>query len=546
MGSMAHSTPLCFRSIAAASAALRRGEFTPTALLEAHLARIEAFEPVVRAFVHLDREGALKAADIAGREIAAGRWRGPLHGIPFAVKDNYDVAGLPATSGSRLRLTHVPERDADLVARIKTAGAVCLGKLSTWEYGTGNGGEYFDLPFPPARNPWDTERFTGGSSTGAGAAVAAGFVKFALGSDTTGSVRLPASATGIVGIIPTAGRLSVRGILPNCYSLDVPGPFTWTAEDASLVLSVLAGDPGIAITSTPSLDGVRVAVVRDIGPGFPAPSPEMAAAFERAVGTLVAEGAVVSECALPVPAAECFAVTRIIGPAESAAIHERELRERPGEMGFALRDKLLAGTLVRAVDYITAQRRRRDIADALAALIGRHDVLVTWGTLQPAPRLGVEPEMTAYTVETCFTPFNLSGHPALVQCTGFSEAGLPLHWQMVADHGREDVLLRAAAAFEAATGGWRDRRPEPAAMPPAPEPDRPDARQDLIPELAAFLRRYGLERLSPDHRARMAALLDPVAANAVALPRPSAKDHEPAFRFAVTSESRTSHNERGT
>ena len=155
------------------------------------------------------------------------------------MKDNYDAAGLPATSGSRLRLDHVPGTDAELVRRLKAAGAVLVGKLSTWEYGTGNGGEYFDLPFPPARNPWDTDRFTGGSSTGAGTSVAAGTALFALGSDTTGSVRLPAAATGTVGIIPTPGRLSLEGILPNCYSMDIPGPFTWTVEDSAIVLEAL-------------------------------------------------------------------------------------------------------------------------------------------------------------------------------------------------------------------------------------------------------------------------------------------------------------------
>ena len=539
---MSDRSPLWAWTIAQASQALRRGEITPRALVEAHLERIDQVESSIHAFIHLDREGALQAADVVSREIAAGNWKGPLHGMPFAVKDNYDVAGLPATAGSRLRLDHVPDRDAATVATLKEAGAICLGKLSTWEYGTGNGGEYFDLPFPPARNPWDTERYTGGSSTGSGAAVAAGLVKFALGSDTTGSVRLPAAATGVVGVIPTAGRLSTGGILPNCYSLDVPGVFAWTAEDAAEVMAALAGDTGIAPKPGATLAGLRVAVVRDIGPGFPAPVAALREAFEDAVSVLEANGASVTECVLPVPAAECFAITRLIGPAESAAIHEQELRERPGDMGFALRDKLMAGSLVRAVDYITAQRRRSDVAAAITALLEPFDILVTWGQLHLPPRLGVEPEMTAYTVETALTPFNLSGNPALVQCTGFSASGLPLHWQMVGRHRREDTLLRAAAAFEAATT-WRDRRPEPRPAPPAPEPHRPEMRPDRMDELAPFLTRHGLAALAPEHRARMAALMDPVAQNGVGVPRPSSKDDGPASVFMPAPPNT---NERGT
>jgi aspartyl-tRNA(Asn)/glutamyl-tRNA(Gln) amidotransferase subunit A len=530
--------PLWAWTIAEASGAMRAGRLTPLELLEAHLARIEAVEPTIHAFIRLDGEGARDAAALAGREMAAGRWRGPLHGIPYAVKDNYDVAGLPATAGSRLRLDNVPDNDAGLVAALRGAGAICLGKLSTWEYGTGNGGEYFDLPFPPARNPWDTERYTGGSSTGAGAAVAAGLVKFALGSDTTGSVRLPAAATGTVGIIPTAGTLSLSGILPNCYSLDVPGTFAWTAADAAIVLSILLDDPDLATQPDAALAGLRVGVMRDLGPGFSPPDPELVQAFEAGLAVLASEGAILSPLTLPVPAAECFAVTRLIGPAETAAIHEAELRDRPDEIGFALRDKLLAGSLVRAVDYINAQRRRRDIADTMVRLMRGVDVLVTFGTLRLQPRLGVEPEMTAYTVETAMTPFNLSGHPALVQCTGFSMAGLPLHWQMAANHHGEAVLLRAAAAFEAATP-WRERRPKPRPAPPHPIAALPTGDEDEAGEFAGFILRHGLQHLSPAHRARLAALADPVAENALQLPRPRTKADRPAAVFELPKHSDT-------
>ena len=169
-------------------------------------------------------------------------------------------------------------------------------------------------------------------------------------------------------------------------------------------------------------------------------------------------GAHLQDAHLPMPVSDCFDVTRLIGPAESAAIHEAELRERPGDMGFALRDKLLAGSLVRAVDYIHAQRHRRLMADAIETLLRPYDAIVTYGPLHVAPRLGVEPEMTAFTVETCLTPYNLSAHPAMVQCTGYSADGLPLAWQIVANRGDEGSALALAAAYEQATP-WRQRRP---------------------------------------------------------------------------------------
>lgn len=462
-----HETPLWTLTLADASAKIARGTLSPIDLVDAHLARIDAVDTRIHSYIRVTAKEARAAARQAVAEIAAGGWKGPLHGLGFGVKDNYDVTGLPATAGSRLRLDYVPQQDAVLVSRLRAAGAILLGKLSTWEYGTGNGGEYFDLPFPPARNPWDTKRFTGGSSTGAGTAVAAGTAMFALGSDTTGSVRLPAAATGTVGMILTAGRLPLDGILPNCWSLDIPGAFAWTVEDCAMVMDALLGPPDRVELPCPSLlraagqpiAGLRIAVVDDPGPGFPAADAPLAEAFAAGLAVLEGRGARLVRTRLPVAAAECFAATRMIGPAESASIHERELRERPDDMGFALRDKLMAGSMIRAVDYIAAQRLRRIVADGIDTLLRGFDALVTFGTLHVPPPLGVEPEMTAFTVDTMLTPFNLSGHPALVQCTGFSE-GLPLNWQIVGNRGDEASVIRVAAAYEAATP-WRIRRANP-------------------------------------------------------------------------------------
>ncbi|MGQ3281784.1 amidase [Bosea sp. (in: a-proteobacteria)] len=448
--------PLWQLSVCEASERIAAGTLSPVDLVEACLGRIAAVDGAIHSFIHVAAEQARAAAREAEAEIRAGRRRGPLHGIPYAVKDNYDAAGLPATAGSRVRLDHVPTQDAALVARLRAAGAILLGKLNTWEFGTGNGGEYFDLPFPTARNPWDTERFAGGSSTGAGTSVAAGTTLFALGSDTTGSVRLPAAATGTLGLIATSDVLDRSGILPNCYTLDKPGIFAWTARDAALVFGELTGK-GPTVPGGPSLAGLRIAVVSDPGPGMPPPDAPLAAAFADAVALLAAEGAIIETVALPVSAADCYAVTRLIGPPESAAIHEKELRERPGELGFALRDKLMAGSLASAVDYIAAQRRRGQIAAEIDALIQRYDALVTYGPLHVAPRLGVEPEMTDFTTQTLLTPFNLSDHPALMQCIGFTPAGLPLCWQIVGRRHGESDILALAAAYEDRTP-WRAQR----------------------------------------------------------------------------------------
>lgn len=455
---MSQSQPLWAQSLAEHARRLAAGDLAPIELVEAYLARIAQVDSRIHSFIHVAAE---RARTAAGALTAAPRGRNAsaLHAIPFAVKDNYDVAGMPATAGSKLRLEHVPTQDADLVRDLVAAGGILMGKLATWEYGTGNGGEYFDLPFPAARNPWDTARFTGGSSTGAGAGVAAGTIAFALGSDTTGSVRLPAAACGLVGIILPQDVLSGAGILPNCYSLDVPGPLTWTVEDCAIVLDALLRPPaGYRRRLARGVAGLRIGVVRGPLGRFPAPDAAMAQAFEEGVSILSRLGAKVSDAVLPLPVSECFDVTRLIGPAESAAIHEPELRARPADMGFALRDKLMAGSLVRAVDYIHAQRQRRLIAGAIDALVRNYDAIVTFGPLHVAPRLGVEPEMTAFTVETCLTPFNLSSHPALVQCTGYSSDGLPLSWQIVSNRGEEASALVVAAAYEAATP-WRQRRP---------------------------------------------------------------------------------------
>ena len=436
-------------SLAGALAGLQSGALSAARLVDDCLARVAARNDALHAFLHLDAVGA--------RSVAATPAAGPLSGIPWAIKDTFDAAGLPATANSRFRTGRVATQDAALVHALRGTGAVLLGKLATWEYGTGTGAEHFDLPAPPARNPWDTSRFTGGSSTGAGVAVATGMALFAIGSDTTGSVRLPAAATGCCGVVATPGLLPLAGALPNTFSLDRPGPIAWTAEDIAIVLDAVHGS-ALRKAGAAGPHGLRIGVLRDPGPGFHAPDAEMAAALEDGLSVLSRLGATVRDAALPWPASACLDAARLIGAAESAAIHEKELREGADLLGAALRDKLLAGAGVRAVDYLAAQRFRRAFTEAMEALWAEHDVLLSFGALHLPPRLGVEPESTAYTSETMLTPASLAGLPALVQCNGFSRAGLPLHWHAMARPNDEAALFRLAMAYEAATP-WRMRRP---------------------------------------------------------------------------------------
>lgn len=440
---------LCIQSgwltVAEALDGLQRGTIAPSDVMEGCLARVAALDDGLHAVHHLDAEGARRPTT------------GPLAGIPWGIKDNFDVAGLPCEANSRLRAGRRATQDAAIVTTLRATGAPLLGKLATWEYGTGTGAEHFDLPQPPARNPWDRARFTGGSSTGTGVAVATGMALFAIGSDTTGSVRLPAGATGCCGVIMTPGALPLEGALPNTYSMDRPGTITWTAEDAAIVLDAAIGSR-LRAEGAKSVAGLRVGVLRDPGPTLPGPDAEMAAALETGIGVLARLGARIVDARLPWPASTCLDAARVIGAVESASIHEGEFRESPQLMGAALRDKVMAGLGVSAVGYLAAQRFRRAFTDAMDAVWADHDVLLAFGTLHQPPRLGVEPESGAYTMETMHTPASLAGLPAMVQCNGFSAGGLPLHWQLVTRRGGEATMFRLAMAYERATP-WRARRP---------------------------------------------------------------------------------------
>lgn len=531
-------------SVAEAGRLIGARKVSPVELVEAMLGRIAAVDDRLNSYLLVLAERALSTARTAEAEIMAGGWRGPLHGIPFGIKDNYHVAGLPTTGGSRLMQDSPPQPEtATIVARLERAGAILMGKLNTWEYGTGDGQVYHDLPYPVARNPWDLARFTGGSSTGAGASVAGGTALFALGSDTGGSIRLPAAACGLQGLKPTFGRNSRAACLPNCWSLDHTGALTWTVEDQAIVLGATAGfdprDPSSATAPVPDYrkglyEGVRglvIGIVRDLD----GVDPAIRAGIEDAGQRLAEAGAILREVSLPAALATYQAVAWTINWAESFSIHEEDFLTRRGRMGRALRTKMGAGFCVRAVDYLAALRERRRLALATDALVRSVDALLLPGAFHVAPSLREPDTVPAFTRDTACSVFNLSGHPALSLCTGFDAGGLPLNAQIVGRYFDEATVLRVAQAYEAMTP-WRARKPDPA--PQAPEPIMPDTTPpsvspEHLAEAERYATRYGLTGLKPTEVAEIALLLDKTAAAGLAIPRQASKDDEPAHVFRV-------------
>jgi aspartyl-tRNA(Asn)/glutamyl-tRNA(Gln) amidotransferase subunit A len=463
-----NGTQLCYLTIAQAAPLIREGTLSPVALTQAFLARIGALNDSLCAFVTVTSERALADAERAEREIAAGVYRGALHGIPVALKDIYDTAGIRTTNGSHLHADRVPEQDCEAARRLRDAGAVLLGKLTTHEFALG--GPSWDLPSPPARNPWNTECFTGGSSSGSGAATAAGLAMATLGSDTGGSIRNPAFFCGTSGIKPTYGRVSRRGVAPLSYSLDHCGPLTWTAADGALVLQALAGwdplDPGSATEPVPDfsrrlnegVQGLRIGHVRHFYDGDDHADDTVKTAMDASLTTFRELGAIVEDVSLS-PLQDYSACNMVIMLSEALAIHEQDLKSAPEKYGEMFRDRLIIGSTINGADVIQAQRLRRALSAELDFALSRYDVLVTAAGWAPAPRLAEVPKFYLFERPILASPFNVSGQPTVSVCNGFSAQGLPVGMQIAAAAFDEGTALRAAAAFEAATG-YRDRRPD--------------------------------------------------------------------------------------
>ncbi len=454
-------------SVTETAAAFAARRLSPVELLTALLARIERLDPTLHAFIRLDAEAAVDAARAAERELAAGQVRGPLHGVPVGLKDIIDVAGLPTTCHSKILLDNIARADATVTAKLRQAGAVILGKLATHEFAIG--GPSFDLPFPPARNPWNPDHHPGGSSSGAGAGVAAGLFAGALGSDTGGSVRNPASCCGIVGLKPTYGLVSRRGVFPLAYSLDHVGALTRRVADSAVLLQAIAGhdpaDPGSAPAGAHDFAGDLERGARGLSIGFvrhfhetdmPA-QPDMTAAVEDAGRVLEAEGARVRTVTLPA-LTEFAAVNRVILTAEAWSVHAPWLRTRPGDYGQLARRRLMPGAFLAAADYIGAQRRRAQMIAAVEEVLRDVDVLLCASSMDPPSRIEDAAETARTYPRQARTPFNVTGHPALAMMAGLSATGLPLSVQFAGRYFQDATVLRVAAAYERATE-WHRRHP---------------------------------------------------------------------------------------
>ncbi len=464
--------PLHELSVAEAGVQLRAREVTSVALTEHALSRIATLDHLLHSFIRVTADRALRDAERADDELARGIDRGPMHGIPYALKDIFDTAGIATTCNSKLLLDRVPSADATVAAKLKDGGAVLLGKLNTHEFALG--GPSFDLPFEPAQNPWQPGHYTGGSSSGSGAAVGAGLLRIAFGTDTGGSIRSPACHCGVVGMKPTYGLVSRRGVYPLSYSLDHCGPLAWTVGDAAIALNVIAGydplDPSSVDAPVPDftaqigrdLKGLKIGYARELFAGREGVSGEIVAAVDAAAQTLRQLGAVVEEVLLP--DFDLFeACGRTIMIAEAYAIHEDNLKNRPLDYGRYTYQRMLAGATLSAADITQAFRLRRELTKAFhTEMLAIHDALLTATALVPAPRLDEFPRdwpPPSMAVALLALPFNVTGTPVLALPAGFSKNGLPLGIQLAGRAFDEPTLFRIGAAFEEAAG-VRQRRPD--------------------------------------------------------------------------------------
>jgi aspartyl-tRNA(Asn)/glutamyl-tRNA(Gln) amidotransferase subunit A len=453
--------PLHFATVAAMAHAIAKRELSPVELMQAHLARIDKLDPTLNAFIRLDAEAALAAAKVAEAEAMAGRLRGPLHGVPVGIKDIIDVAGLPTTCHSKVLEGNMATSDAVCVTKLREAGAIPVGKLSTHEFAIG--GPSFDLPWPPARNPWNPDHHPGGSSSGSGSGVSAGLFPMALGTDTGGSVRNPASCCGIVGLKPTYGLVSRRGVFPLSFTLDHVGPMTRTVEDNALMLEAIAGhDPLDAGSAAPpkghytrSLDrgarGLRIGFVRHFHEKDMPADPEVTANLEHVMRTLQMAGADVRDVTLP-SLVEFSGVNRVILQSEAWSIHAKWLRQRPGDYGKLARRRLMPGAFLGAGDYVAANRRRGEMISLVNAALSEVDVLLCASSMDPACRIDRPADVERTYPRQARTPFNTTGHPAIAMMSGLASTGLPLSVQFVARYFDEAMLFRVARAWEQASG----------------------------------------------------------------------------------------------
>ena len=469
-------TEIPFRGALEIAAAIRDKRLSATEYLEYVLNRIEQHDPALNSVITLNADAALTAAHEADQAVSNGTVLSPLHGVPFGLKDIIDAANLPTTAHSRIYANNIPIEDAAVTTHLKHSGAILVAKLATHEFAFG--GPSFDLPWPPARNPWDTRMFTGGSSSGSGAAIAAGFIPLALGTDTGGSVRNPASLCGIVGMKATYGRVSRRGVVPLAFSLDHVGPMTRTVSDNAALLQVISGydprDPASAQVSAPDylsavkqgttqgIKGMRIGVIRHFFEKDMVADSKVVNAINASLRVLADLGAVITD--VETRSLQTFSnVNRIILLSEAYAVHQYWLQSRPQDYAAMTREKLLPGAFIRAVDYVQALRNRPLFTAEIDTLLDNADVLITASSMDPPFPIEDPVAVARCYPRSARPPFNLTGHPALSLPIGFTEPDddvpvLPLGLQVIGRHFDEASIYRVASAYEQATN-WSEVQP---------------------------------------------------------------------------------------
>ena len=463
---------LCFLSADRQSQLIASKELSPVDLIKAHLDRIEATDSKLNSFITLAAEQALLTARDAEREIQSGRYRGPLHGIPIALKDLFYVQGMRNTSGSKMFDDFMPSFDGTIGSRFRQAGAIILGKLNLSQFAFGPTGENAD--YGDMHNPWDITRISGGSSGGSGTAAASGQAAITMGTDTGGSVRIPSALCGLVGMKATYGLLSRHGLVALSWTLDHPGPMTRTVEDCALALNAIAGHDPLDVTSAKvevpdyraalngDIRGLRIGVPKEY---YEAPlDPQVSAAVSEALDNLKKLGADVSEVSWPVYHDSHAIVTTLLY-AEAAAGHRKTVLSRGQDYDPAVRMRLETGLFITAAEYIQALRARNVYVSQTEALFDSVDLLV--GPMEPTVAFPIGqrevkidgrvidsvPLLTQYT-----RPFNITGYPAVTVPCGFSLDGLPMGLQMAGRPFEETTVLNAAYAYQQTTE-WHNRRP---------------------------------------------------------------------------------------
>jgi aspartyl-tRNA(Asn)/glutamyl-tRNA(Gln) amidotransferase subunit A len=463
---------ICYLSAGELSPLIQKREISPVEIVKAHLDRIESLEPILNSFITLLADQAMEAARQAEKEIQAGRYRGPLHGIPLGLKDLFYTKGIRTTSGSKIFDTFIPNVDGTVVTKLKEAGTILLGKLNMHPFAYGPTGE--NQEYGHMHNPWNPELITGGSSGGSGSAAASGQCTLTMGSDTGGSVRIPAALCGLVGLKPTYGRVSRYGLTPLAWSQDHVGPMARSVKDCALAMNAIAGydpnDPTSMDAPVPDYSKALTGEIRGLRIGVPKEYFEIPIdsrvkeQFWKAMGRLGELGAVISEVSWPM-FHDSMAIASTIQMSEATAYHSDLIKAHGPRIYPPVRLRLEAGFFISAIDYIQAQRARALFYHQSLRLFEKVDLLAGPTVPVTAFKIGLDKvkvgqaNVGAISLLTQYTrPFNLNGFPAITLPCGFSDDGLPIGLQLAGRPFEEEMVLRLAHAYEASTD-WHLRRP---------------------------------------------------------------------------------------